>query len=178
MRVLLSLLCVAVVLCGTPASGQTPAPVPQPKQPGLPPPPPAPSRAINIQVEFTITDQVGTNPPLKKSVTLIASDGTFGRVRAAANARPSERTGNVGVELNVDARPTSLSGENIRLEFTIEYRPLSSVTGGDPSQMTPTSLNQNMNVILQNGKPLVVSQAADPVSDRKIIVEARATVLK
>ena len=181
MRVLLSLLCVAVVLCGTPASGQTPAPAPQPKQAGLPPPPPVPpppSRAVNIQLELTITDLMGANAPVKKSVTLIASDGTFGRIRSAANARPNDRTGVVAVELNIDARPTILQGESIRMECTIEYKPLSSVTGGDPSLMSPTSLNQNMNVILQNGKPLVVSQAADPISDRKIIVEARATVLK
>ena len=32
--------------------------------------------------------------------------------------------------------------------------------------------------MLQSGKPLVVSQAADPVSDRKVIVEVKATVLK
>jgi hypothetical protein len=33
-------------------------------------------------------------------------------------------------------------------------------------------------VILQNGKPLVVSQAADPTTDRKMTVEVKATILK
>ncbi len=30
-------------------------------------------------------------------------------------------------------------------------------------------------MVLQSGKPLIVSQAADPVSDRKVIVEVKAT---
>jgi hypothetical protein len=33
-------------------------------------------------------------------------------------------------------------------------------------------------VVLQSGKPLIVSQAADPVSERKVLVEVKATVLK
>jgi len=33
-------------------------------------------------------------------------------------------------------------------------------------------------VILQSGKPLVISQAADPIGDREIIIEVKATVLK
>jgi hypothetical protein len=35
-----------------------------------------------------------------------------------------------------------------------------------------------LSVILESGKPMVVSQAADPTSDRKITVEVTATILK
>jgi hypothetical protein len=35
-----------------------------------------------------------------------------------------------------------------------------------------------MSLILESGKPTVVSQAADPSSDRKITVEVTATILK
>ena len=42
----------------------------------------------------------------------------------------------------------------------------------------PTSINQSLTVVLQSGKPMVVSQAADPVNDRKVVVEVKATVLK
>jgi hypothetical protein len=35
-----------------------------------------------------------------------------------------------------------------------------------------------LTVIVQNGKPLLVSQAADPSADRKMTVEVKATVLK
>jgi hypothetical protein len=40
------------------------------------------------------------------------------------------------------------------------------------------SLNENITLILESGKPTIVSQAADPTSDRKITVEVTATILK
>ena len=42
----------------------------------------------------------------------------------------------------------------------------------------PSGVNQSQTVVLQSGKPLIISQAADPVSDRKVVVEVKATVLK
>jgi hypothetical protein len=39
-------------------------------------------------------------------------------------------------------------------------------------------LNERISTILESGKPLVISQAADPASDRRISVEARATVVR
>jgi hypothetical protein len=33
-------------------------------------------------------------------------------------------------------------------------------------------------LILESGKSLVVSQAADPVSDRQVTVEVKATILR
>jgi hypothetical protein len=41
-----------------------------------------------------------------------------------------------------------------------------------------TRLDQSLTVALQSGLPLVVTQAADAVSDRKVTVEVKATVLK
>jgi hypothetical protein len=65
----------------------------------------------------------------------------------------------------------------IQLELTIVYSP----PGGadkDSQRPRPTGVNQSLTVVLQSGKPLLVSQAADPVSDRKVIVEVKATILK
>ena len=36
---------------------------------------------------------------------------------------------------------------------------------------------EEMEVIVENGEPLVVAESADPLTDLSIIVEARATVL-
>jgi hypothetical protein len=33
-------------------------------------------------------------------------------------------------------------------------------------------------VVQQSGKPLIISQAADPINDRMMIVEVKATILK
>ena len=87
--------------------------------------------------------------------------------------------------------PEVFSSEGVvQVELTIGYNPLSQLAidaydpqksdrgGNSASQIRPTELNQSLTVVLQTGKPLIVSQAADPVSDRKIIVEVKATVLK
>lgn len=143
----------------------------------------------NVQIELTISDQTGSGPVEKKTISLIAASGTWGKIRAAGVARPNSTTGNVPVGLNVDARPF-LVGTGVHVELTIGYNPLSAQSieaydpdktgrsGMPPSQVRPTELNQSLTVVLQSGKPLIVSQAADPVSDRKIIVEVKATILK
>jgi hypothetical protein len=144
--------------------------------------PPPPLRTVNIQVEITITDQLGTTPATKKTVSVITSDSSMGRIRTNANARPNERTGTVSVVLNVDARPRLVPNNNelIQLDLVIEYQPLKTVQEGsaETSQTSPTALNQSLTVNMTSGKPMVVSQAADPVTDRKIVVEAKATILK
>jgi hypothetical protein len=173
----------------TTAAAQTPKPLPTPgtPAPGAPgvlqpgPAPPIPfeaqkrirGRDVNVQVEITISDQSGSGPADKKVVTLLAADQTMGRVRANAHAQQAN-VGMVGTELNVDARPVVMDNDRILLELTLEYSPLRP----SPVTQQPTNLNESLHVILQNGKPLTISQAADPVSDRRMTVEVRATVLK
>jgi hypothetical protein len=164
-----------------------PAPTPRPAQPGtpvpMPVPPPAgepvvPKRRTNVQVEVTITDQVGTKTPEKKTVSMIAADSTWGRIRAGADAQPTLR-GPVLTRINVDARPVLLpnSQNEIQLELTIEYQPL-RLPGDGSQEASPTNLNQSMTLVLTSGKPLQISQAADPITDRKILCEVKATILK
>ena len=130
----------------------------------------------NVQVELTISDQVGTQAPEKKMVSLIVASGSWGKIRSAGNMLVPGQ-GPVVVDINVDARPfVSVEGP-VQLELTLLYSP----PGGamkDGRMEKPTGVNQSMTVILQSGKPLVISQAADPVGDRKVVVEVKATVLK
>jgi hypothetical protein len=174
-----------------PQPGQEPQPPvqrPPGKPPATPPPtpvgqppaeaPPGPVRKLrgrdaNLQIEITISDQLGGEAPQKKVVSMLVADQTMGRIRASANAQ-REKVGFVGTGLNVDARPVMLEGDRILLELTVEYTPYRE------SQVTqsPTVLNESLSVILQSGKPMVVSQAADPVTDRKMTLEVRATVAK
>ena len=130
----------------------------------------------NVQIELTLTDQVGTQVPDKKTVSMIVASGNWGKVRSAGSARPPGEAP-FGVELNVDARPYVSVDGPIQLELTLHYAP----PGGadkDSLKVRPTGINQSMTVVLQSGKPLVISQAADPVSDRKVIVEVKGTILK
>ena len=129
----------------------------------------------NVQIEVTLTDQIGNQPPEKKTVSMIASSRSWGKVRSAATVMPPGESP-YAVQLNVDARPSVLVEGPIQLELTLEYAP--SRNGADPKDKRPTGINQSQTVILQSGKPLIVAQAADPVSDRKVVVEVKATILK
>ena len=130
----------------------------------------------NVQIELMLTDQLGTQPAEKKTVSMIVSSGSWGKVRSAGTIAQIG-VPPFGVQLNVDARPfVSMEGP-IQLELVLEYSPPTS-DSREALKTRPTGMNQSLTVVLHSGKPLVVSQAADPVSDRKVIVEVKATVLK
>jgi hypothetical protein len=57
----------------------------------------------------------------------------------------------------------------------LEYNPR---TLGSDAPTEWSSLNEQIGVVLEPGKPLIVSQAADPASERKISVQVRATPMK
>lgn len=131
----------------------------------------------NVQIELTLTDQSGSNTPEKKTVSMIVSSGNWGKIRSVGSMR---RVGDapIGVDLNVDARPfVSVEGP-IQLELTLNYSPGGLTVPGKDNQTAQTGLNQSLTVVLQTGKPLIISQSADPVSDRKVVVEVKATILK
>ena len=137
------------------------------------------SRA-NVRVDLTISDQTGSGPVEKKQVTLIAAEETWGKIRTNAATKAQDITAGGAVtpiRLNVDARPFLNYSGAIQLELTIDYNPLGPMSK-ETAQLRPTEINQSMTIVLQSGRPMIVSQAADPVTDRKIIVEVVATILK
>ena len=132
----------------------------------------------NVQIELTLTDQIGTATPEKKTVSMIVSSGNWGKIRSASNVVIVPAEGPIVVDLNVDARPFVSVDGPIQLELTLAYNPPGAQPGERERRVKPSNINQSQTVVLQSGKPLIVSQAADPVSDRKVIVEIKATVLK
>jgi hypothetical protein len=150
--------------------GQTPAPAekPQSGQNRTPPPaeaPQPPGQPVNVKLDLTITDQLGPGEPTKKTVSLIVADRTVGSIRSTANS--------VRATLSVDANPQILANGNVKVQLGVEYNPQKG--DGPPSG---SALNQRIAIVLVPGKPVVLSQAADPLSDRKITVEVRAEILK
>lgn len=133
----------------------------------------------NVQIELTLTDQAGGGtPPEKKTVSMVVSSGSWGRIRSAGNMHPAGEAPFV-VDLNVDARPLVAVDGPIQLELTVVYAPAAAAgTSKDSARIQPVKVNQSLTVVLQSGKPLIISQAADPASDRKVVVEVKATVLK
>jgi hypothetical protein len=110
----------------------------------------------------------GTAGPTKKAVTLMTAGLKRGSVRSQVDMM-SYRMG-----LSVDALPMMLKDGRIALDLIFSYSP-------ERNQQTPTAvsdLNEQMSVVLTDGKTLQISQSADPKGDRKVTVEVTATVVK
>ncbi len=148
------------------------------------PPEPA-AQPVNVKIEVSITDQTGNNPAAKKVVTMIASDRQSANVRSSASVPVKTGPGPTtsftyrNVTINVDARPALVAKEpnRVSVSFGLEYLPK---TVNTQEEMEPgmTSWSERLALILESGKPMVISQAADPTSDRRITVEITATILR
>ncbi len=154
-----------------------PAPTQRPEAAPAPAPPPPPPRTIGqpvtIRIDLTITDQVGTATPTKKTMTMFAAD----RERASVRSENRLGQGNPSYVFNVDARPV-LDQDRIHLELVIAYNPPAiPQTGGDKPDWS-SDIRESMGIVVENGRPLVVSQSADPRTDRRVTVEVKATILK
>ena len=162
------------------------APMAPPSAQGQPTPPPtppaapmAPARApslpaiqSNIKIDLTITDSMGASQPLKKTLSLIVLNGNSGMIRT------SNRVNGYPVGVDVDASAQVWANGAITVRVTFEYTPLVQGDAANTAGTTRPELHESLTVLLQDGKPLLVSQSADPVSDRKVTVELTATVLK
>lgn len=154
-------------------------------EPAAAKPAPEPALPINVKIEISITDQSGANPPATKVVSMVVGDRQRNSIRSSASVRvpvppPSAQSYQYrDVTINVDANPAIVQKEpnKLSLAFGLQYQPKS---GGSQENLEPgmASLIENITLILESGKPMIVSQAADPTSDRKITVEVTATILK
>jgi hypothetical protein len=181
-------------IVGLSAAAQTPAP--SAARPAQPTPAPAAAaqpvkvpeplgQALNITLELTITDQGGSGAPTKKTISMIVADRQNGSIRSRGRVGPGR-----DVTINVDARPVISKDNVIRLDLGLEYQPVvddrtaaaASATPSNPPGFPPeasySNLNQRISVLLESGKPLVISQAADPGSARQISVEVKATIAR
>jgi hypothetical protein len=169
----------------TPGAEQ-PAPTAQPRTPmpeAAPMPPVARPRSrgqlVNVRVEVAISDQRGSAAPVTKNVTLVVADGDSGRVRSQNHVAMKQEgiplPQYVTVPLNVDARPEILEGGRIRVALTLEYDLLDP---GDQPSRAKAEIRESLTVILENGKPLMISQSADPLGDRRVTVDLKATIVK
>jgi hypothetical protein len=148
-----------------PAVDVPPQPAPSgqqtPRPPGAVAPQPAPAQSVwqNIRIDLTITDAANATTQLRKVLVLHIADGRQGQVRSQ---------GEQGL-INVDARPqVRPDGKTILLQLTVEYR--QGVNG--------SLFSESVSAMVTDGKPLVLSQTADPSGDRKVSVEVLATIQK
>jgi hypothetical protein len=139
-------------------------------------------QAVNVKVDVTITDMRGGTAASKKTVSVVTADGLVGFIRSQANYN------NIGeVPLNVDVEPFLLTGPSdgkIRVRVNLQYE-LPAPPNATPDNVGPqagtlrkTAIHENLALILESGKPIVAAQSADPVGDRQVTIEIKATVLK
>ncbi len=160
----------------------TPPPAPAPVPQGTPAPaatwtPPAPRRfgqPVAVRIEVTVSDQGGGTTPAQRTMTMLAADGERASVRST-NMSPR----NTAAQFNIDAKPMLADGK-IRIDLNIEYNAPGAATGDAEKQsaVVVTRLSESMGVIVENGKSTVISQSADPMTDRKVTVEVKATIVK
>lgn len=140
----------------------------------------APQQFVNIRLELTIsiTDQRGAAAGPAKTVSLYVVDRDNGRIRtgaaASSAARASEIITALTPVLNVDATPEILTNGRVRVSLSVEYRPGTS----EADKTEAIHINERLSAVLDDGKPMVISQTPDPASDRNVKVELKATILK
>ena len=165
----------AALMTGTAYAQQPPAAPAKQEKPALKPPVPE-GLPTNIRIELTITDQaVHGEPAAKRTVSMIVADRKLGSVRSQGPVLTAGRS--AIATLNIDATPTIVKDGQLRLDIGLEYVP-KPVTENAASGEGRGSLNERLSLLVESGKPLVISQASDPTSDRKITVELTATILK
>lgn len=171
--------CLATPALADQSAPAKPAETPPAAKPVAEPPLPT----ANVRIEVSITDQTGSGTPAKKIVSMIAGDRQNTNIRSSASVPVKNFAGAVNyrnVTINVDARPTIVPKEpnKIVVNLGLEYLPRSA-GGQEEMEAGMASLTERLNgLILESGKPMVISQAADPTSDRKVTVEITVTILK
>jgi len=170
--------------------------------PAAPAPPPA--RATmgtaagmapsNIRFDIAIND-TGVTAPISKVVTLNVSQGGQGSIRSSAKIPgapvPPPRTvtsqGADGkpqttttpssaptIALNVDVnQPTIYEDGRIRALVVIEYQPYLPARTPEPAVVRANSM-----MVFENGRKMMLLQAADPMTDRRTTIEVTATIVK
>jgi len=134
---------------------------------------------INVKLELMISDQAGMDQPVRKTVTMLMADGYDGRVRSGGMITDSNNTPRYNVQLNADAYVELLASDKVLSRITVEYSAARSAGAQEGTQpLPPSGLNETVTVVLANGKPTVITQSADPSTDRKVVVEATATIIR
>jgi hypothetical protein len=149
-------LLVITAMAGTAAAQDPPkAQEPQPAR--------SSAQSANIRIDITITDQRTDGQAAPKTLTLVLEDRQSGRLR----------TGRGNAVLNLDVRPEIMREGRVRLLVSLEFTPQDA-----PDRPAPPPLSASLTALVDDGKSLVMTQSADPTSDRKVRIEVKATIAR
>jgi hypothetical protein len=177
---------------------QPPVATPPRAEPAPAPKPLSEYEAANVRVEVTITYQVGTAAPVKRTATLTVADQGRGSLRAGTQVavpsttfqpvasggpatNPITSINYKSVGLNVDAGNVYIQGNKARMSLSVEFSAIDEkpTTPAGTFPMFPT-FSQSLTLVLESGKPIIVGQSSDVVDnvERKQTVEVKATILR
>jgi len=126
-----------------------------------------------VKLELTITDQLGSAPPVQKTVSLLVADSESGMIRSEG-----QLPGYGAVQLHVDGEVLLINETKIRVRIGLNYDLVDPKAEPTARQSLRTQIRESLSTVLENGKATVISQSADPVTDRKVTVEAKAIIVR
>jgi hypothetical protein len=124
-----------------------------------------PVSSDNVRLDISITDTYG-GTPTKKTVSLLVAENENATLRSASSGG--------GVIINIDARAYARSADRDVVSLTVQYTPMSKPDSGG----SPANIQESITTVVPDGKLTMISQSADPGSDRKVTLEVTATVIK
>jgi len=183
MRLAATLLMALATASPSPQPSASPAPSASPSTRSAPLPtaqePPERRRVgqlANVRLDINVTERRGAAPPLTKLVSMTVADREQGKIRSMAEIPPGAGVNfPIAVPLHVDARPT-IDGTRVHLRISLDYTAERST---DASVRSPVlNVKEDLSVILENGRPMTIADAGDPLGDRRVQVEVTATILR
>jgi len=150
-----------------------------------------PGESRNVRYDISIADTVGGRTTTKVvTMNVVAATSAdvrlsgLGSIRSSAlpfatipgsnPAQPGVSVGGPALELNVDVtRPLLQADGKVRTVMVVEYQPYSA-----DATRSAGSVRASVDMLLEDGRKTIVSQTADPVSDRKVVIEVTATIAK
>lgn len=165
----------------TPKAPAAPATPAAPAVPAVPPAPPTPAaprepaQLINVQVDVTVSDQVGSAAALVRTISATAGDGERASVRSGSEVKTEFGFKPVGLAL--DIRPRVVGPSKVRVEVSLDTSSVDSESAAKQVRSFPTS-KTTQSVVLESGRSVVLSQTLDPLTDRKTTIEVKATIVR
>jgi hypothetical protein len=149
-----------------------------------------PASNQNVRVDVTIALKAD-GKPLTKTLSMVTGDGKSALGRAGIEIPvPTQMMGTPGsapitsfnyrsLSVNVDAIPQILDGNRVMLRLKLNF---STVYKPESGQNSPASFGNGSHdahgIVLESGKPVVVTQSTDAETGRDYTVEVKATILK
>jgi hypothetical protein len=149
----------------------------EPPQPGRPEARPDPWARANVRFDILIVDEGGGVDPVRKAVTVLVADRSYGSSRSLVRGGPGDKSSDysLNVDVGVWNNPIAIQDDGkVRARVTVEYKPL----GGPDGKQVVNSMDGSAAALFESGKKLAITQTLDEVTQRRRSIEVTATVIK